>query len=192
MGLCLALQAREKDTTEAVVRIETTMGDMRVRLYNGTPRHRDNFLKLCEEHFYDSLLFHRVIRGFMIQAGDPASRHAKPYEVLGEGGPGYELEAEINTDLYRNLRGALAAAREPDEVNPEYRSSGSQFYIVVCGARHWDGTYTVFGCLEEGWDVLSDIQRQETDDFDRPLEDIRIVRVVVEREPLKEAELTSK
>lgn len=112
------------------VKIVTNKGDIVVELYNETPRHRDNFLRLCQTHFYDSLLFHRVIEKFMIQGGDPDSRGANFEKELGDGGPGYDLPAEIVFPKYFHKRGALAAAREPDEVNPERKSSGSQFYIV--------------------------------------------------------------
>ena len=105
------------------------MGNITVQLYDETPRHRDNFVKLVREGFYDSLLFHRVIKGFMIQGGDPDSRNAKPGKRLGEGGPGYKIPAEIRDTLYHK-RGALAAARKGDQMNPKKESSGSQFYLV--------------------------------------------------------------
>jgi cyclophilin family peptidyl-prolyl cis-trans isomerase len=125
--LSLALQAAEPRTR---VRLTTNRGDIVVELYNETPVHRDNFIKLCQTHFYDSLLFHRVIENFMIQAGDPVSKHADLNTELGDGGPGYDLPAEIRFPQLYHKRGALAAAREGDEVNPERKSSGSQFYIV--------------------------------------------------------------
>lgn len=111
------------------VKIETTLGDIIVRLYDETPIHRDNFVKLVKEGYYDGTLFHRVIKDFMIQGGDPDSKGAPAGKMLGVGGPDYTLEAEIKDNLYHK-RGALAAARQGDEVNPERRSSGSQFYIV--------------------------------------------------------------
>ena len=111
------------------IKIQTTLGDIIVRLYDETPVHRDNFLKLAKEGFYDGTLFHRVIKDFMIQGGDPDSKGAPAGKMLGVGDPGYTLEAEIKDGLF-NKRGALAAARQGDEVNPERRSSGSQFYIV--------------------------------------------------------------
>lgn len=111
------------------VKISTSYGDMIVLLYNDTPIHRDNFLKLTKEGFYNDLLFHRVIPNFMIQGGDPDSRDAVPGKALGVGGPGYTLEAELNTGHFHK-KGALAAARQGDQVNPEKRSSGSQFYIA--------------------------------------------------------------
>lgn len=111
------------------VLIKTKYGDMKVKLYNETPKHRDNFVKLVEEGFYDSLLFHRVINEFMIQGGDPDSKGAKQGARLGNGGPGYQIDAEFNNNLLHK-RGALAAARQGDQMNPEKKSSGSQFYIV--------------------------------------------------------------
>lgn len=118
----------------ADVKIETTLGDIIVRLYDETPLHRDNFLKLAKEGYYDGTIFHRVIANFMIQGGDPDSRNPKPNASYGTGGPDYTIEAEIKPELFHK-RGALAAARQGDQVNPERRSSGSQFYIV------WGDTY---------------------------------------------------
>ena len=111
------------------VKIQTTLGDIVVRLYDETPIHRDNFMKLVKEGYYDGTLFHRVIKDFMIQGGDPDSKGAPAGKMLGVGGPDYTLEAEIKDGLFHK-RGALAAARQGDEVNPQRRSSGSQFYIV--------------------------------------------------------------
>ena len=111
------------------VKIQTMLGDIVVRLYDETPIHRDNFVKLVEEGYYDGTLFHRVIKDFMIQGGDPDSKGAPAGKMLGVGGPDYTLEAEIKDGIFHK-RGALAAARQGDEVNPERRSSGSQFYIV--------------------------------------------------------------
>ena len=111
------------------VKIQTTLGDIVVRLYDETPIHRDNFVKLVKEGYYDGTLFHRVIKDFMIQGGDPDSKDAPADKMLGVGGPDYTLEAEIKDNLFHK-RGALAAARQGDQVNPERRSSGSQFYIV--------------------------------------------------------------
>lgn len=116
------------------VKIITTLGDITVRLYDETPLHRDNFIKLASEGFYDGTLFHRVIRGFMIQGGDPQSKDAPSDAPLGTGGPGYTIPAEIVPGIFHK-RGALAAARQGDNVNPQRRSSGSQFYIV------WGETY---------------------------------------------------
>lgn len=119
------------DTASARVRVKTTLGDITVLLYGDTPRHRDNFLKLAREGFYDGTLFHRVIKEFMIQAGDPDSREAAPGRQLGAGGPGYNVDAEIIFPGHFHKRGALAAARQGDQVNPMRRSSGSQFYVVT-------------------------------------------------------------
>lgn len=112
------------------VRFETTAGTFVVALYDDTPIHRDNFLRLVRDGFYDGILFHRVIEGFMVQAGDPDSRNARPRQLLGEKSEGESLPAEIRYPGHYHLRGALAAARLGDDVNPERRSSGSQFYIV--------------------------------------------------------------
>lgn len=119
------------DTASARVLVETTMGNFTVLLYGDTPKHRDNFLKLAEEGYYDSTLFHRVIKDFMIQAGDPDSKTAAPGQRLGSGGPDYKIDAEIVYPKHYHKRGALAAARQGDQVNPMKQSSGSQFYIVT-------------------------------------------------------------
>lgn len=119
------------DTASVKVEVKTTLGDFTVLLYGDTPGHRDNFLKHVNENFYDSLLFHRVIEGFMVQAGDPDSKNAVPGQMLGSGDPGYTLPAEIVYPKHFHKRGALAAARTGDQVNPERRSSGSQFYVVT-------------------------------------------------------------
>lgn len=116
---------------DVMVDIKTSLGDIRVLLYGETPKHRDNFVKLVEEKFYEGTLFHRVINEFMIQAGDPDSKGAPAGKMLGSGGPGYQIDAEIVYPKYFHKRGALAAARQADQVNPERKSSGSQFYIVT-------------------------------------------------------------
>lgn len=121
-------QALENETR---ILVKTTAGDFTIKLYNETPQHRDNFIKLVEEHYYDSLLFHRVIRNFMVQAGDPESKDAPKHTQLGSGGPGYTIPAEFVYPKYFHKRGALSAARQSDQVNPERKSSGSQFYIVT-------------------------------------------------------------
>lgn len=123
-----AMQASEEGDRKKV-RIETSKGTIVVELYDETPQHRDNFLKLAGEGFYDGTLFHRVIGGFMAQGGDPESKTAQPDQRLGTGGPGYTIEAEIDP-AFVHVKGALAAARQGDQVNPQRRSSGSQFYIV--------------------------------------------------------------
>ena len=240
------------------VKIETTLGDITVRLYDETPIHRDNFVKLVKEGYYDGTLFHRVIKDFMIQGGDPDSKGAPAGKMLGVGGPDYTLEAEIKNNLYHK-RGALAAARQGDEVNPERRSSGSQFYIVwgqvykenqlnqlgkqirmqkvqdvfnalaaarrdeimqmrrernraglqelqdqliaeaenkvgkqgltdeqmqlystVGGTPHLDGQYTVFGEVEEGLNVVEQIQNTATGRADRPTNDIDMRMTIID------------
>lgn len=123
-----ACQDNSKSDQKKVL-IKTTYGDMKVKLYNKTPKHRDNFVKLVKDGFYDSLLFHRVIDGFMIQGGDPNSKNADTTARLGDGGPGYKLQPEF-VDEYYHKRGALAAARQGNRQNPDKKSSGSQFYIV--------------------------------------------------------------
>ena len=172
---------------EALVEIQTSKGNMLVKLYDETPQHRDNFMKLASEGFYDSLLFHRVIQGFMIQGGDPDSRGARRGAALGMGGPGYQIPAEMTKELV-HIKGALSAARTGDAVNPERKSSGSQFYIVQGqplsedqlkmferrkgisyteeqqkiymeqgGTPFLDMEYTVFGEVIEGLEVIDKI-----------------------------------
>lgn len=119
------------DTASAKVHVETTLGSFTVLLYGDTPKHRDNFLRLVREHYYDSTLFHRVIKNFMVQAGDPDSRNAAPEARLGVGGPSYKIDAEIVFPAHFHKRYALAAARQGDQVNPQKQSSGSQFYVVT-------------------------------------------------------------
>ena len=234
--------------------IQTTEGDIRINLYDETPLHRDNFKKLVDEKFYNDTLFHRVIKDFMVQCGDPDSKSAPKGKVLGTGGPGYTIPAEIKYPEIFHKRGALCAARTADEVNPERESSGSQFYIVwgktfkpaelkqmehqmamqqeqnlmnaivaahrkeilelrkarnreglqelqdkliaevkkqiketgtpkftfnqveaytsIGGTPFLDGEYTVFGEVEEGLDVVEKIQNYETDQADRPVNDV--------------------
>ena len=203
--------AAQTSTTEVL--LETTEGNIRIALYDETPQHRDNFLKLVDEQFYDSLLFHRVIKSFMIQTGDPKSKHAESGETLGGGDLGYTLPAEINAPTHYHARGAVAMAREGDARNPERRSSACQFYIVWGktystkeleaiqekvlentkgqtrfssemywtykkrgGSPHLDGQYTVFGEVTEGLDVVEKIQKVFTDDYNRPVDDVRIIR----------------
>ena len=128
--LCVIPLQGKKREKRAVVRIETSCGTIRVALSDDTPLHRDNFLKLAASGFYDGTLFHRCIRDFMIQGGDPDSRNAPKGKLLGEGNPGYTIPAEFCLPYLYHWRGALAAAREPDDINPEQNSSGCQFYIV--------------------------------------------------------------
>lgn len=128
--LFMSIISCSSKSSEPIVRIKTTHGTLKIKLYNETPAHRDNFLKLAEEGYFDGALFHRVIKDFMIQGGDPNSKDAQPGVALGEGGPGYTLPAEINYPTRFHKKGVLAAARQGDQENPEKRSSGSQFYIV--------------------------------------------------------------
>jgi cyclophilin family peptidyl-prolyl cis-trans isomerase len=161
--------------------IHTDFGDMKGILYNETPKHRDNFVKLAKSGYYDGLLFHRVINGFMIQGGDPQSKNAKAGQQLGNGGPSYTIPAEFNPSL-KHKRGALAAARTGDAVNPTKASSGSQFYIVQPekGTHFLDMNYTVFGEVTEGFDVIDKISLAQKDQSDRPLKDIKMTIKIVE------------
>lgn len=184
------------------VEIETDFGTMKVVLYDETPIHRDNFIKLVNEGFYDDLLFHRVMKQFMIQGGDPNSRDAVQGQSLGTGGPGYTLEAEIGAP---HLHGTLAAARIGGPSNPEKESSGSQFYIVHGrkytdasldglesqkgikyneaqraiyiergGTAELDMDYTVFGEVIEGFEVIDKIAVVQVDRSNRPVADVRM------------------
>jgi cyclophilin family peptidyl-prolyl cis-trans isomerase len=197
----------KKDRSSDVL-LQTTLGDIVVRLSDSTPLHRDNFLKLVKTGYYDSVLFHRVIPNFMIQTGDPNSKRAAHGQPLGAGGPGYRIPAEFRTTLFHK-RGVIAAARDN---NPEKASSGSQFYIVqgkiftdagldsvetfrlngkkiplnqrevyktIGGTPHLDQTYTVFGEVISGMDVVDKIAAVQTSkgaDHDRPIEDVRILK----------------
>ena len=213
-SFCKAAEPRTDSRT--TVLLETSEGNIRIALSNLTPQHRDNFIRLVKAHFYDSLLFHRVISNFMIQAGDPGSKRAEPGKQLGDGDLGYELPAEIRLPQLYHKRGAVAMARENDDVNPEHKSSSCQFYIVwgktfpstyieeqrqrldslpeggiemtkemetayrkLGGTPHLDGGYTVFGEVIEGLDVVEKIQEAYTDDYDRPVDDIRILRATI-------------
>ena len=244
-----------------LVKLETTMGNITVALYNETPKHRDNFIKLVKEGVYDSTLFHRVIKQFMIQAGDPDSENASDTAMLGSGDVGYTIPAEFNPKFFHK-KGVLAAARQGDDVNPEKASSGCQFYIVtgrkftepqllgmenkineqreealfdslarqhmkeiykmrkagdnagllelqdtleaqareladkeekfrftpeqikaystVGGAPHLDGSYTVFGEVTEGMEVVENIEIAKTNRADRPVENIRILKASIQ------------
>ena len=192
--------------------IETTKGTVTVMLYDETPVHRDNFIKLAESGFYEGVLFHRVINSFMIQGGDPESKDAPEGKALGNGGPGYTLPAEI-VPKYFHKKGALAAARTGDQTNPQRRSSGSQFYIVqgktytdmqmdsmerqmfttfsdaqrdayatVGGVPHLDAQYTVFGEVIEGLEIVDLIAGVETGKNDRPVEDVKVIKMTVVKE----------
>ena len=152
---------------EPIFDIVTNMGTIKVKLYSKTPKHRDNFAKLALEHFYDGILFHRVINGFMIQAGDPYTKDATKADLYGTGGPGYTIPAEFVNEYYHK-KGALAAARRGDAANPKKASSGSQFYIVQdeMACLPLDGDYTVFGETVEGFDVIDKIAAVQTDRYE--------------------------
>lgn len=213
----LLTQAQTENGTRRRVTMETSKGTIRMKLYDETPLHRDNFLRLAAEGFYDGLLFHRVISSFMIQGGDPASRNAAKGQMLGADADTATIPAEIRFPTIFHKRGALCAAREGDSGNPQRASSASQFYIVYGtrfndemldqvqsrldsrtggavkltdevreayktkgGTPHLDGQYTVFGEVTEGMDVIKEIQWADTDGNDRPIEDIRIIKVTAE------------
>ena len=196
--------------TPVRIRITTDSGIMIIRLYDSTPLHRDNFIKLVRQYYFDSLMFHRVIKDFMIQGGDPDSKNAPPGVELGNGGPGYTIPAEFDTSLFHK-KGVIAAAREGDAVNPLKASSGSQFYIVqgrkyadaemnaiensknirisenhrlvyrtVGGTPFLDMNYTVFGEVESGIEVVDKIAAAAKDLNNRPLLDIRMKIEIVE------------
>lgn len=201
----------QKNKKQTKVLISTSLGDIKLVLYNETPKHRDNFIKLVEEGFYDGTLFHRVIKGFMIQGGDPESKNAKAGQMLGNGGPGYTVPAEFNSKFFHK-KGALAAARMGDGVNPNRESSGSQFYIVqgkkynkkeleimskrssntyseeqykayetTGGTPQLDMAYTVFGEVTEGFDVIDKIAEVAKARGDRPKEDVKMTMKIVKK-----------
>ncbi|MBQ3660313.1 MAG: peptidylprolyl isomerase [Bacteroidales bacterium] len=163
---------------EPLLEMVTSMGSMKIKLYKETPQHRDNFVKLARKGYYNGLLFHRVIRGFMIQAGDPFTRDTTKVDLYGSGGPNYTIPAEIVPGLHHK-KGALAAARKGDSVNPEKASSGSQFYIVQdeAGCAHLDGEYTIFGEVVDGLNVVDNIAKVETSARGLPLYPINIISV---------------
>jgi len=206
----LANGLRKHDLHKDVEMI-TTKGAIVLRLSDSTPLHRDNFLALVKKGYYDSILFHRVIRRFMIQAGDPNSKHPTAGASLGDGGPAYTIPAEFRASLFHK-KGVVAAAREGDDVNPQKASSGSQFYIVqgkvfspagldsveqfrlkgrkipadqravyqtIGGAPHLDQSYTVFGEVIRGVEVVDSIAAVPTSGRpdDRPLQDVRILKM---------------
>ncbi len=206
--LTFILSMNSKAQTSIV--LQTTAGDIKIILYDDTPKHKENFIKLVKQGYYDGLLFHRVISDFMIQAGDPNSRNAPSGKMLGEGGPGYTIPAEFsNKHFHKN--GAIAAARLGDAMNPKKESSGSQFYIVqgqvltnpqldsyvssrkhepftpeqrnayttVGGVPHLDNAYTVFGEVTEGFDIVDKIATAQTDQRNRPVSDIKILKAYI-------------
>ncbi len=191
------------------VKLTTDSGIIVLMLYDKTPLHRNNFVKLIKEHFYDGLLFHRVVRDFMIQGGDPESRNAKPGVLLGESSLKYTIPAEFDTALFHK-RGALAAAREGDDTNPKKTSSSTQFYIVEGqtytnsqldkieernnisipenhrkvyetqgGTPFLDMNYTVFGEVLSGMDVVEKIAKAPKDENNRPLRDIKMNMTII-------------
>lgn len=213
---CSVIRPGNANTGKTIfVKIETDSGNMIARLYNQTPLHRDNFIKLIKEHFYDGLLFHRVIKDFMIQGGDPGSKNALPGVPVGQGSLPYTIPAEFDTALYHK-KGALAMAREADEKNPQKASSSTQFYIVegkpvtdaqmdsweerfkikfpenhrevyrtVGGAPFLDMNYTVFGEVINGLDVIDKIANAPKDENDRPLKDIKMKITLLKANQLK-------
>lgn len=158
--------------------IITSEGTMRIRLYSETPNHRDNFCKLALGGFYNGMYFHRVIKDFMIQAGDPYAKLDSLRDKWGTGGPGYNISAEI-LPQYTHKKGALAAARRGDTANPMRESSGSQFYIVQdpVACSHLDGAYTVFGETISGLNIIDRIAAVPVDERDRPTKPVRIVNI---------------
>lgn len=159
-----------------VVTLSTNFGNIYLVLYDETPKHKANFLKLVEEKFYDSTTFHRVIKDFMIQGGDPLTKPGGDISKGGTGGPGYTVDAEF-VKKFKHKKGALAAARQGDRVNPKKASSGSQFYIVQNkkGTPHLNGGYTVFGEVIKGLDVVDKIAEQEVERrSNRPMKHIRM------------------
>ena len=198
----LAPANAQQANNEHLIKIETSLGDMLIKLYNETPAHRDNMIKLINEGYYTNHVFHRVIKDFMIQGGDPHSVGAKKGQRLGSGGPGYTVPAEFHKNLIHK-KGALAAARKGDSANPEQASNGSQFYVVqgrvlssqeidiltqrgaasfteetaeiyktLGGTPHLDGAYTVFGEVVEGLEIIDAIASQACDSYNRPIEDV--------------------
>jgi peptidyl-prolyl cis-trans isomerase B (cyclophilin B) len=194
---------------KCLIEITTDFGVIMAELYDATPQHRDNFLKLAGEGYFDGLLFHRVIDGFMIQGGDPNSKNAAAGVPLGSGGPGYQVPGEF-VDSLVHIRGAIAAARTGDNVNPERKSSGSQFYIVQGspvdagmldgiekrkgfkytpeqraaylehgGTPFLDRDYTVFGHVISGFEVIDQIARVPKDARDRPKSDVKMTIKVI-------------
>lgn len=185
-SLATAMAMEKKMMEEPEFDIVTSHGTMRVKLYSKTPRHRDNFVKLVTDNYYDGIRFHRVIEGFMIQTGDPFSRDTSLIDRWGQGGPEYTVPAEFVNE-YWHKKGALAAARKGDMANPRKASSGSQFYIVhdENACLHLDGQYSIFGEVIDGLDVIDRIASVATDRYDRPYEDV-IIRTIapVVAEPL--------
>lgn len=201
------------------VKISTAKGECIIKLYNETPLHRDNFLKLAKQGYFNGTLFHRVIKDFMIQGGDPDSKNAAPGAKLGDGGPSYTIPAEFRDSLFHK-KGVLAAAREGDDINPQKASSGSQFYLVqgkvftdaqldaleqrrlkhkippyqrevyktIGGTPHLDQSYTVYGEVVKGLDMIDQIANVTTDKADRPKEDVPMTITVLKKREAKKLE----
>lgn len=163
---------------EPVFVITTNLGTMKIKLFSKTPKHRENFAKLALAGYYDDLLFHRVINGFMIQGGDPYTRDTSRVAEYGKGGPGYTIPAEF-VDEYTHKKGAVAAARRGGTANPNKESSGSQFYIVQdeAACASLNGDYTVFGQTIEGLDVIDKIAAVPTNNKDLPLNPVKIISI---------------
>lgn len=178
LATMLASCAAIKSGRDELVIIDTKFGDMKLILYNQTPQHKANFIKLAEEGFYNGTTFHRIIDGFVIQGGDPNTKDDDKTND-GMGGPGYTVPAEF-VDSLTHVQGAVAAAREGDRTNPKRASSGSQFYIVENkeGTHFLDGKYTVFGQVVQGMNVVKKIAKQPKDARDHPLEDIKMTVTV--------------
>ena len=174
----LAIEMERRLREEPEFEMVTSHGTMKLRLYSKTPLHRDNFVKLAKEGYYDGLRFHRVIDGFMIQGGDPFSRDTAMINSWGTGGPNYTIPAEFVGE-YHHKKGAIAAARKGDMANPKKSSSGSQFYIVQdeFGCSHLDGQYTVYGEVFDGIEVIDRIAATPTDHYNRPYDDVMIISV---------------
>lgn len=215
LSLCFIASFAAKPKNQ-YVKISTNKGEVVIRLYNQTPLHRDNFLKLTKEKFFDGTIFHRVIKDFMIQGGDPNSKDAKPDQSLGNGGPKYTIPAEFNDSLFHK-KGVLAAARDN---NPEKASSGSQFYIVqgkvwndstlnltetnrlkfklpewqrevyktTGGSPHLDRNYTVFGEVVSGLEMVDNIAAQPTGKGDRPIEDVKMTVSILKKKEVRKLE----
>lgn len=206
LGLLLSVSLYAQKPIYHYINIQTDKGDCLLRLYNETPKHRDNFIKLTKEGFFDGLLFHRVINHFMVQSGDPDSRTATAGQALGEGGPDYTIPSEIQDGLFHK-KGTIGAARDD---NPQKESASSQFYLVqgkvfthagldslengrrkgkkfsaaqraayttIGGTPHLDDNYTVFGELVNGIPTIDTIAVVKTDQRDRPLEDVKVLKM---------------
>ncbi|NME70176.1 peptidylprolyl isomerase [Flammeovirga aprica] len=178
-----ALDKKKIKGKEEVVHIETSYGEIVIILFDKTPDHKKNFIQLAKDGFYNGTTFHRVLKGFMIQGGDPNTRAGGDSTRIGIGNPGYTVNSEFDTSLLHDY-GMVGAARQNDEINPDKSSSGSQFYIVQSkeGAHHLDGEYTVFGMVVKGMDVVEKIADLEINTEGKPLKRVEInIKVVKEK-----------